>query len=133
MPTLQSIVLTDRTPTTPVNYTFDPVDVVNQVGTVAHTTNGVRFGQMTLTVSTKKSGTRYRSRVNLAVPVINTGGNADVKPILRSGYANLEFVFDETSTQQERTNLVGMLASALGTNKVLVHDAVVNLQGISGN
>lgn len=133
MPVLQSIVLTDRTPTTPVNYTFDPVDVVNQVGTVAHAVDGVRFGQKTLTISTKKSGSRYRCRLNLSIPVPNGGSTADIKPILRTGYVNAEFVFDETSTKQERNDAIGMFVSSLAPDKALVNDAIVELQGVSGN
>jgi hypothetical protein len=39
-------------------------------------------------------------------------------------------VFDEKSTKQERDDTIGLMASALGTSKVLINDALVNLEGV---
>lgn len=131
MPQLQNIVLTDRQ-TTPVNHTFTPKDIVQGVGTVIEST-GVPIGNSTLTVSTRKTASgRFRSIVHLKVPVVQDQTiNGITKPIVvREAHANVEFTFDESSTEAERNNLVGMIASGLATGKVLISDAVVKLEGV---
>jgi hypothetical protein len=49
---------------------------------------------------------------------------------VRTGYVNLSTSFDETSTEQERTDAIGMMSSALATSKVLVNDALVKNEGV---
>lgn len=131
MPQLQNIVLTDRQ-TTPVNHTFTPKDIVSGVGTVIEST-GVPLGQSTLTVSSKRTNSgRYKAILHLKVPVVQDQTiNGITKPIIvREAHANVDFTFDEASTEAERNNLVGMLASGLTTGKALIHDAVVKLEGV---
>lgn len=132
MPQLQTTVLTDRK-ATPVAHTFTPRDIVSGVGTVIETT-GVPVGNSRLSVSlaqTASSG-RYKAIVKLAVPVVATSViNGVSTPIVqRTAFADLTFTFDSTSSEAERNDLVGMLASALAADKPLINDAVVKLQGI---
>jgi len=133
MPALQSLVLTDRA-ATPVNHTFTPRDVKDGTGLVVHSA-GVPVGEKKLTVSMRKSGSKYKGKLTLSIPVVvDQTVNGVVTPIVaRTAYATLEVQFDNTSTTQERTNLIGMLASGLATNKVLVHSAFVDLEGVYGS
>lgn len=132
MPQLQNLVLTNRATPTPADTTFVPRDIVNGVGTVINQVDGVPVGERRFTVSMRKSGTRYRGRLSLVLPVVQsmTVDGISKPTVVRNAFANVEFVFDETSTQQERNDLVGMLASALASNKVLVNDTIVKLEGV---
>lgn len=132
MPQLQSVVLTDRTPTTPVNLTFVPRDIDgNGVGTVVNT-SGVPIGEKRLTVSVKKRSTRYNAQVRLILPVVVTETiNGVSRPVVvRTAYVNVDCTFDERSTEQERNDAIGLMASALGTGKVLTNDALVKLESV---
>lgn len=131
LPQLQSIVLTDRA-ATPVNHTFTPRDITSDgVGTVVETT-GLAVGENRLTVQGKKVGTRFKTRLVLACPIVQTETiNGISRPtVVRTGYVDATFTFEETSTLQERTDLVGMFSSGLAVSKVLVNDTVVNQQGV---
>lgn len=137
MPVLQSIALTDRA-STPVVHTFVPRDVVGGIGTVVDT-SGVAIGEPRLTISGRRSGTKFRSKLTLQTPIVQSQViNGVTSPIIiRTGYASVDFTFDETSSTQERKDLVGMLASALGASalaspKTLIEDTVVNQQGVWG-
>lgn len=131
MPQLQSIVLTDRTPTTPVNLTFVPRDITNGVGMVVNAA-GVPIGEKKLSVSLKRVGSRYKSELRLVLPVVvNETINGVTRPVVvRTAFVTVQATFDETSTKQERDDAIGMIASALGTGKVLVNDTVVNLENV---
>lgn len=132
MPALQSIVLTDRA-ATPVNHTFNPRDVKDGTGLVVNTA-GVPVGEKKLTVSMRKTGSKYKGKLTLSVPVVvDQTVNGVVTPIVaRTAYATVEVQFDDTSSTQERTNLIGMLASAFATTKPLTHSAFVDLEGVYG-
>lgn len=131
MPALQNISINDRVPTA---HAFTPRDVKNGVGLVV-ANGGTPVGEERLTISMKKSGAKYRGMLRIAVPVVATEViNGVSKPIVvRTAYVDLNVTFDETSTETERTNLVGMLADALGTSKTLVHNALVKLEGVYGS
>jgi hypothetical protein len=132
MPQLQSVILTDRTPGTPANLTFVPREIdANGVGTVVNS-SGVPIGEKRLTVSVKKKSSRYNAQVRLTLPVVVTETvNGISRPVVvRTAYVNVDATFDERSTEQERTDAIGLLASALGTGKVLVNDALVKLESV---
>lgn len=134
MPQLQSITLKDRVTPTPADHVFAPRDVSQGVGVVV-SNSGVPLGEEVLTVSMKKTPTKYRGRLTLKVPVVQTetiNGISSPK-LVRTAYASVEVVFDEKSTLLERQNLVGMLASSLAADKVLVNDAFTKLEGVYGS
>lgn len=130
MPQLQNLVLTDRE-ATPVNHTFTPRDIVSNVGAVVES-SGVPVGDNRFTISLRQVNNRYKATIQLSVPVVqNQTVNGITTPVVvRTAFADLTFTFDAQSTTQERTNFVGMLQSAMGTNKALFHDTVVGLQGV---
>jgi|SwirhirootsSR1_FD_contig_111_137615_length_3210_multi_2_in_0_out_0_2 hypothetical protein len=133
MPQLQNVVLKDRK-STPVDHTFTPKDIVDGVATVVETT-GVPVGNSRLSLSlreTNGNGGRYKAQLKLAVPVVATeviNGVSSPK-VVRTAYADVTFTFDQTSSEAERNDLVGMLADALASTKVLVNDTVVKLQNV---
>lgn len=131
MPQLQNLVLTDRTPVTPVDHTFTPRDITGGVGAVVENA-GVPVGESRVTVSQKQNGNKHVGEVRLSIPVVQTEDiNGIERPVVvRVAYVTLKTTFDGESTEQERTNAIGMMASALGTGKTLVHDALVKLQGV---
>lgn len=131
MPQLQNLVLTDRTPVTPVNLTFVPRDSKDGVGVVVNNA-GTPIGERKVTVSMKAAGTRYKGEVRLTLPIVvtETINGVSVPKVARIGYVNLSASFDQTSTKQERDDAIGLMASALGTSKVLVNDSLVNLEGV---
>ncbi len=132
MPQLQNLVLTDRTPVTPVAHTFTPSGITQEgVGTVVET-SGIPVGEPRVSISSKKSGTKCTGELRLSIPVVQTETiNGVSRPVVvRTAYAVLKTTFDVSSSEQERTNIIGMMADALGTGKTLVHDTLVKLQGV---
>lgn len=130
MPQLQAISLNDRE-TTPVAHAFTPKDIKDGVGAVVRS-SGVPVGEESLTVSMRRASTRYRGKVTLAVPVVQTETISGIsKPVVvRTAYAEINFTFDSASTTQERNNIVGMLADALAPSKILINDTIVKLEGV---
>lgn len=130
MPALQTLTLQDRA-ATPVTHTFVPRDIVNGVGTVVEYT-GVPVGEATLTLSMKKSSDKARGRLVLKRPVIQTQTiNGISSPVVvRTAYGQIDLTFDMGSSEQERTDMLGMLQQALQTSKTFVNDAFVKLEGI---
>lgn len=131
MPQLQTLVLTDRTPTTAVDHTFQPRDIKSGVGSVVES-SGVPIGDKRFTISLRQVNSRYRAQMQLAVPVVQTQtiNGVSTPVVVRTAYADVTFTFDNASTEQERTNIVGMLQSSLAESKTLVNDTVVKLQGV---
>lgn len=132
MPPLQNLVITDRTPTTPVNLTFTPRDIdANGVGTVVNAA-GTPIGEKRVSVSMRKRNSRYKGEVRLALPVVATETiNGVSRPVvIRTAFVTLNADFDEKSTLQERDDAIGLLASALSPTKTLVNDALVKLEGV---
>lgn len=131
MPQLQNVILTDRTPTTPANLTFVPRDIAAGVGEVVNNA-GTPIGEKRLTVSMKKTGKRFKGDVRLTLPVVvtETINGVSSPKVVRTGFVTVTTSFDETSTEQERNDAVGLIASALATNKVLINDALVKNEGV---
>lgn len=133
MPALQNLSLTDRTSPTPVAHNFTPRDVTAGVGLVV-ANSGVPLNEERFTVSMRKSGTRFRGKLTLALPIVavEVVGGVSYPKLLRTAFAEVNFTFDESSTAAERQNCLGMISDALGIGKVLVQGALVNLEGVYG-
>jgi hypothetical protein len=130
MPQLANLVLTDRA-TTPVAHTLIPRDITNGIGAV-YESSGVPIGELKFTVGvTKTASGRYKATARLQMPtVVDEIINGVSRPsVARTAYADLTFTFDETSTEQERKNLVGMLQSSLDTSK-WTNDVLTKLQSV---
>jgi hypothetical protein len=66
----------------------------------------------------------------LPVVVTETINGVASPVVVRTAFVTLQAVFDEKSTEQERTDAIGLMSSALATGKVLVNDALVKLEGV---
>lgn len=131
MPQLQNLVLTDRAGT-PVNHTFVPRDIVNNVGSVVES-SGIPLGDKRVTVGLRRNGnSKFITEFRYTFPVTDTqvinGISSTV--VTRIAYATLTFTFDPSSTEQERKDAVGMVQSSLDASKVLTNDMVIKLQGV---
>lgn len=132
MPQLQNLVVKDRSTPTPLDRTFIPRDIVNNVGTVVEST-GTPIGDSRFTVNMRKTtNNRYKATIKGEFPVVQEQEiNGVTVPVLaRKSYVELTFSFDENSTLQERNDVVGMIANSLAADKVLINDLVVKLQGV---
>lgn len=133
MPSIQSVVLTDRA-TTPVNHTLVPVGrSPTGVATVAKG-DGTLIGETKMSISQRRSGGKVKTRVLLAVPTtaVEVINGVNSPKVLRVGYADLTFTFESTHSEQERKNIVGMIQSALDPTKVLVNDTIVKQETVWG-
>lgn len=131
MPQLSNLVLTDRQ-ATPVAHTFLPRDITGGVGVVIES-DGTPVGDKRVSVSLGKSTNgRYRPEVRFTFPVVQnqTIDGITTPTVVRTAYADLKFSFDPSSTEEERNDLVGMLADALASDKTLINDTIVKLQGV---
>lgn len=133
MATLQNVSLLDRA-TTPLAHVFTPRDVKDGTGLVVNSA-GVPVGEERLTVSMRRNAKKFRGKLTLTIPiVVNETINGVVRPsVVRTAIASIDITYDEGSTLQERTNLIGMLADALAVSKVLVHKSLVELEGVYGS
>lgn len=131
MPQLQPTVLKDRQDPQ-VEHTFLPRDIEKGVGSLA-VSSGVPIGDNRLTISLNQTSTgRYKPRLQLAVPIVETQtiNGVDSPKITRVAYCDLQFTFADTSSEEERNDVVGLLASALEPGKTLINDVIVKLQGV---
>lgn len=131
MPQLQPLILKDRE-ATPVNHTFAPRDVIAGVGTVAES-SGIPIGANRMTISHTRNGNgRHKPVLKFTFPVVQTQtvDGISTPVVVRTAYAEVLFNFDQTSSEAERNNVVGMVQDALAATKTLVHDTVVKLEGV---
>lgn len=131
MPQLATITLNDRE-TTPVAHVFVPANVNAGTGYLVRST-GVPIGDETLSISSRKAATKRKVRLVMTLPVVQTatGANGVTTPVVvRRAIAELNFTFDETSSTQERKNLVGMAANALLATQTVVTSVCVDLENV---
>lgn len=126
-----NLVLNDRA-ATPVAHTYSPDgDDTNGVHLFSEKT-GVPAGNPRFTAGLRQSNGKYRPTLRLTLPVVQTqtinGVSAPV--IVRTAYAEVNFTFDALSTDQERKDCVGLMASALATSQTQINDMIVNLSDI---
>lgn len=133
MPQLQSLVLTDRK-ATPVNHTFLPSNINKDgVATVVESNGGIPIGDNRVSLSTvRNSNGRIKATLKFVFPTVLTETiNGVSRPtVVRTAYAELTTNFDQTSSEAERNDIMGMVASALAVSKPLVHDTLVKLEGV---
>lgn len=130
MPQLQALTLTDRQKS-PVAHTFQPEGISQNVGSVVENKD-VPIGNPRYSLSLRQTAKAYKGTLKFAVPiVVNQTINGVSTPVVaRTSYVNCEFEFDKTSTEQERSDVVGMFQSSLAPGAVLVNDTLVKLQGV---
>jgi len=132
MAQLQDLDLTDRAPT-PVTHHFHPRDISRDGVATVIESNGTPIGNSTFSVSVRQTPQgRYKATLKLSRPVLQTQtiNGVSTPVVVRTNRATVEFDMDPASSTQERDDLEGMLADALGASQPLVHGTVVNLEGV---
>lgn len=127
-----NLVLTDRA-STPVNHTFVPSGFLNnQAVATFKKSSGVPVGDKRFSLAVRKTANRRRPSMRLVVPVVATEtiNGIDSPKVVRTAYANVDFNFDVNSTEQERKDVVGMIATALAAATTLVDDSIVGLNPV---
>jgi hypothetical protein len=130
MPQLTPVTVTDRA-STPVPHVYIPAGEENGKNTFT-VSSGVPVGDKKLTVSLSKSQTRTKVELVFTDPILvtETVNNVDRPLIDRTSYASVKFSFPNTSTLQERQDLVGKMASALGADQTFLMEVCAELKGI---
>lgn len=126
-----NLVLKDRA-STPVNHTFTP-DGTDKNGVHLFSEKvGVPSGYPRFSASLRRTGSKYRATLKLAVPVTQTQTiNGVANPVVvRTNYAEATFTFDGLSTDQERKDVVGQMADAFLATQTQINDLLVNLSDI---
>lgn len=118
--------------TTPLAHVYAPRSSPD-TSVVLFVENGiVPVGERKFTISTRKSGTKYRTRMKLEVPtlvteVINTVNRYSVT---RIAYVDCTFTFEDTSTSQERKDVIGQFANSLAATQTMINSSLVDLEEI---
>lgn len=131
MPQLQNLILTDRA-ATPKNHTYTPRDIVNGLGTVIES-SGVPIGNNRVSVALNRTPSgKYKAVIKFAFPVVQTQtiNGVSTPSVVRTSHVDVVFTFENSSTVQERNDVVGMVMSSFAADKTLINDTVVNLQGV---
>ncbi|UUW21289.1 MAG: coat protein [Guiyang fiers-like virus 2] len=134
MGNLTNVVLTDRK-ATPVAHTFAPEGISpSGVATLIETT-GVPVGNSRLSISknvTSGQSGRIKVVLKLAVPVVvnETINGVSSPKVVRTAYADVTLTYDQTSSEAERNDFVGMLESAFKPAATVINGTAVKLEGI---
>lgn len=126
-----NLVITDRQPT-PVERTFSPDgDDSNRVHLFSEKTT-VPLGNPRFSASLKRSGSRFKPSLKLAIPVTQTQiiNGIQTPVIVRVAYVELAASFDGVSTEQERKDAIGLMASAIQEDQVMMNDLLTKLSDI---
>lgn len=133
MPQLVSLVLKDGA-NTPANHTFTPegINPKTEVASLVES-NGVPIGNSRFTIAlTQTAQGRYKATLKLSRPIVVTETvNGVARPsVVRTAFAELMFSFENTSSVEERKDVVAMIRDALDPSKTLVNDVTVGLQKV---
>lgn len=130
MPQLQQTVLKDRSETP--ERTFHPSDIREGVAFLSESADVPMFAPE-LSVSLRRPTNQrksYKGLVKLSLPVTEECSTTCTTRLKHVIHVSAEFTFPETSSQEERNNAVGLLASALEADVAIINDTLVNLEGI---
>lgn len=131
MPANSPIVIADGA-STPVNHTFSPNSIDGNIAAFKERVTGVPIGYPELTVSMRDPGKGsqvYKGQLKLVLPTVVTSTDASGKVVTTTDYtcsASAEFLLPIKSTQQNRTDIVKMLANAL--NEANIKKVLIDLE-----
>jgi hypothetical protein len=130
MPQMIPVILTDNSAT---DHTFQPRGPdTNGVQTLVRST-GVPLGDERLTISRSRTAQgREKAVMKLTIPVVSTvtEGGVEKSTVLRTGYADVSFAFDSTSTIAERANARKMIADFLSGSEGIAPAVIDNLENL---
>lgn len=114
---------------TPVAHDFIPGPRTDGVQYFLNS-NGVKIGDKTITVSQRKVGTKYKPRVVIAIPIVQdeTVNGVTNPKVVRTGYADITFTFENLSTEQERDDVVAFMANLLAPGQTEVRKVIADLE-----
>lgn len=133
MPATTTLSIYDRA-STPVLHDYHPDGKVDDVWAFVES-DGVPLGDRKITISKSVTSSKKRKlRIVLTDPVMTTETvNGVARQIEeRIGYATVTFTFDESSTLQERKDLVGKTHGLLSESQTFMMAVLEDLQGIYG-
>lgn len=128
MAQLQNLVVTDRQTPTPTNFTLAPDGERGGVGSVAKAdASGIAISKKRLSLERRPNGSRIRFVEKWQFPtmVTETVNGVAVPRVARVAYVDITWNFQDTHTEQERNDVVGMVTSGHETGKAFVHDTIV--------
>jgi hypothetical protein len=131
MPQFAPTVLKDRA-SPRADHTFKPRDVTNGIATFVEST-GVPIGERRLTYSRNRTAQgREKVSIKLAMPVVQNAvvGGVSKPTVVRTAYAELNFSFDGSSTQEERDEVVSFIHDLTDWDHVVTQGVAVLLEGI---
>jgi len=132
MPQIAPITANDRE-STPVAHSFAPKGIPSGIATyVESDIAGTLIGEKLLTISSTTSATKRKVRLVLKDPVVvtETINGVDLPKVDRTAYAEVNLSFDINSTQQERDNLVGIVANIIADAAGQFSAIAVDNQGV---
>jgi hypothetical protein len=121
----------DDAETTPVTHTFTPLNIKNDVARWKES-DGTPIGDNSLTISIRATESKYKVRATLGMPVVvnETINGVTVPSVARTAYCNVEFTFDQKSSQQERKNIVELMSDVLACDNAVIASTLYDLEGI---
>lgn len=129
MPAFGSFSVNDRA-ATPVAHAFvprtkEPLPTWSETGPMP-------AGERKITLSSRKSGKRYRITLRLSNPTVVTEviNGVSVPKVARAQYAETTFTFTDDSLLQERKDTVGMHMNAMGASVTQIDSALTALEAI---
>lgn len=131
MAQITSLVINDRE-STPVAHTYVRNEVSGNAASFYETAATLN-GRAKLSITWKRTDTKYKCRLILAKPVLVTEviNGVSRNTIDRTNYGSVEFTFDGASTLQERKNVVGLMANALLAAQTGIDDTLTGMNGVS--
>jgi len=133
MASLTTLTINDRE-STPVAHNFVPFDRKNGVAILREADSVSPLGDKYISLSTRTTGAKKRSRILVAVPIISVETiNAVDRPRLeRTIYVEVLMTSDVSSTAQERDNAVAFAAGCLADGAAMCDDLLVNNNPVTG-
>lgn len=133
MPSATSFSVNDRE-NTPVSHTFVPngFSPDNSVAFFKEAGANYKIEDIKYSISGRESAQNRKVKCKLEVPVVveETINGVTVPKVVRTAYGEVTFTFPLTSSEQERDNLVGMLANSLASSVTVINSVVVGDEAI---
>lgn len=126
-----TITVNDRA-TTPVAHSYAPKSPLPDGGMLFAESAAIPKAERQLSIRPRSSNGKRYVRVILTSPtlVTETVNGVSVPTVPRTVLIDATFRFDETSTEQERADAVGMFANALASSQTVVNSTLVKTEGI---
>lgn len=128
MPLMSNITINDRE-ITPVAHVFKPYYEENGVAVFKEDAANL-VSQNVLTISTRETGGKVKTRVKLDMPltVTETVNGVDYTKVLDREYADVTFTMSKNSEGSSAKNLIGLLYGALSASQTDVDSVITGAE-----